>query len=97
MYLRLEICVVCREFLASKYVYIIFFGTNQMINYICTLEILKTGFSVLNINLNLCGLSLTKVNGRAFKFRFEYFIVTKIFKFLILLRQKKTVNLSSME
>ena len=42
MYLKLEIRVACREFLAFKYVVIVFFGTKQMIIYICTLEILKT-------------------------------------------------------
>ena len=30
-YSKLEICVVCRGFLAFKYVYIVFFKTNQMI------------------------------------------------------------------
>ena len=42
MYLRLEIRVVCREFLAFKYVFIVF-ETNRMIIY----------FSVHNIHLNL--------------------------------------------
>ena len=41
-YLKLEIRVACREFLAFKYVVIVFFETKQMIIYICTLEILKT-------------------------------------------------------
>ena len=40
--LKLEIRVACREFLAFKYVVIVFFETKQMIIYICTLEILKT-------------------------------------------------------
>ena len=34
--------VACREFLAFKYIVIVFFETKQMIIYICTLEILKT-------------------------------------------------------
>ena len=38
----LEICVVCREFLAFKYVFIVFFETDQMIIYCCISEILKT-------------------------------------------------------
>ena len=33
---------VCREFLAFKYVFIIFFETNPMIIYICTSKIWKT-------------------------------------------------------
>ena len=42
-YLKLEIRVVCREFLAFKYVFIVFvFKTNQFIIYIRTLEIFKT-------------------------------------------------------
>ena len=42
-YLKLEISVVFREFLAFiLYVFIFFFKTNQMIIYICTSEILKT-------------------------------------------------------
>ena len=41
-YLKLEICVVCSEFLAIRYVFIIFFKTNKMIIYICASEILKT-------------------------------------------------------
>ena len=41
-YLKLEIPVACREFLAFKYVVIVFFETNRMIIYICTLEILET-------------------------------------------------------
>ena len=41
MYLKLEFCVVCREFLAFKFTFIIF-DTNQMIIYICSLKILKT-------------------------------------------------------
>ena len=55
-YLTLEIRVACRELLTFKYV--VFFETKPMINYICTLEILKlafkTGFSVQNIRLYLC-------------------------------------------
>ena len=43
---------------AFKYVFIVFFETNQMIIHICTSEILKlafkTGFSVHNIHLYLC-------------------------------------------
>ena len=35
-YLKLEIRVVCREFLAFKYVVMVFFETKQMIIYICT-------------------------------------------------------------
>ena len=41
-YLKLEIRVVCREFLAFKHVVIVFSETNQMIVYICISEILKT-------------------------------------------------------
>ena len=41
-YLKLEIHVVCREFLAFKYVFIVFFETNQIIIYICSSEILET-------------------------------------------------------
>ena len=41
-YLKLEIRVACREFLAFKYVVIVFFETKQMIIYICRSEILKT-------------------------------------------------------
>ena len=41
-YLKLKIRVACREFLAFKYVVIVFFETKQMIIYICTSEILKT-------------------------------------------------------
>ena len=41
-YLKLEIRVACREFLAFKYVVIVFFEIKQMIIYICTSEILKT-------------------------------------------------------
>ena len=40
--LKLEIRVVCREFFAFKYIFIVFFETNQTIFYICILEILKT-------------------------------------------------------
>ena len=55
MYLKLEIRVVCRYFLAFRYEFIVFFKTNHMIIYICTSEILKklafkTGFSVHNIH-----------------------------------------------
>ena len=42
-YLKLEIRVACREFVAFKYVVIFFFETKQMIINICTLETLKTG------------------------------------------------------
>ena len=42
MYLKLEIRVACWEFLAFKYVVIVFFEIKQMIIYICTSEILKT-------------------------------------------------------
>ena len=42
MYLKLEICVACREFLDFKYIFIDFFKTKQMNTYICTSEILKT-------------------------------------------------------
>ena len=38
-FLKIEIRVVCREFLAFKYVLSGFFETNQMIIYICTSEI----------------------------------------------------------
>ena len=60
MYLKLEICVVCKEFLVFEYLYIIFFR-NKSDDYffICTSDILKlvfkTSFSVLNIHLYLCG------------------------------------------
>ena len=40
-YLKLEIRVVCKEFLAIKYVFSFFFETYQILIYICTLEILK--------------------------------------------------------
>ena len=53
-YLKLEIRVACREFLAFKYVVIVYFETKQMIIYICTLKILKTRVSVRNIRLYLC-------------------------------------------
>ena len=43
-YLKLEIRVACREFLAFRYVVIVFFETKKMIIYICTSEILKTRF-----------------------------------------------------
>ena len=39
---KAEIRVVCREFLAFRYVFILFFEPNQRIIYICTPEILKT-------------------------------------------------------
>ena len=39
---KAKILVACREFLAFKYVVIVFFETKQMIIYICTLEIFKT-------------------------------------------------------
>ena len=41
-YLKLEINFICREFLSFKYVFIIFFETNQVIIDFCTSEILKT-------------------------------------------------------
>ena len=41
-YLKLEIRVAFREFLAIKYVVIVFFKTKPMIIYISTSEILKT-------------------------------------------------------
>ena len=41
-FLKLEISVVCREFLAFKDVFVVFFKTNQMFIFICTIEILKT-------------------------------------------------------
>jgi hypothetical protein len=41
-YLKLEIRVACREFIAFRYVVIVFFETKQMIIYIFTSEILKT-------------------------------------------------------
>ena len=37
-YLKLEICVMCREFLAFKYAFVVLFESNQMIIYICTPE-----------------------------------------------------------
>ena len=42
MYLKLEICVACREFKVFKYEVIVFFEKKQMIINICTSEILKT-------------------------------------------------------
>ena len=58
MYLRLEICGVCGEFLESKEIF--FFVSIQMIIYICKTDILKLRFktvlSVNNIYLNLFGL-----------------------------------------
>ena len=42
MYLKLEIRVGYREFLAFKYIVIIFLETKQMIIYICTSEIFTT-------------------------------------------------------
>ena len=55
-YLKLEICVVFREFLPFKYVFIVFFDKNQMIIYICKSEILKNRvynrFLVNNIHIN---------------------------------------------
>ena len=41
-YLKLEIRVVCKEFLAFRYVVIVIFETKGMIIYIFTSEILKT-------------------------------------------------------
>ena len=41
-YLKLEIRVACREFLAFEYVVIVFFETKQMIINICTFEILNS-------------------------------------------------------
>ena len=38
-YLKLEIRVECRELLAFKYVFMVFFETNQMIIYICLSKI----------------------------------------------------------
>ena len=35
---KAKICVVCREFLAFKYIFIVYFETNQFIIYICTSE-----------------------------------------------------------
>ena len=40
MHLKLEIRVVCREFLAVKYEFIILFEKTQIIIYFCTSEIL---------------------------------------------------------
>ena len=42
MYIKLEIRVARKEFLAFKYVVIVFFEIKQMLIYICTLEIFKT-------------------------------------------------------
>ena len=60
VYLKLEIRVVCREFLAFKYLITDFFETNQMIIDIFVHKksqklAFKTGFSVHNIHLYLCG------------------------------------------
>ena len=41
-YSKLEICYVCREFVAFTYVFIVFLETNQMIIYFC--KILKACF-----------------------------------------------------
>ena len=56
IYLKLEIRVVCREYI-HKYIFIVFFEKHQMIFYICKSETLKllNLFSVNNIHLNLCG------------------------------------------
>ena len=45
MYLKLEIHVVCREFSAFKYIFIVFFLKLTSIN----------GFSIHNIHMYLCG------------------------------------------
>ena len=56
---RIEICVVCGEFLAFEYVSIFFFGTNLMKVYNCISKTLKhdlkSGFSVHNYQLDLYG------------------------------------------
>ena len=41
-YVKLEISVVCREFIAFKYIFIFFQNKLWMIIYICTSEVLKT-------------------------------------------------------
>ena len=50
---------MCREFLALKDIFVVFFETNQMIIYIHTSEILKGSvknrFLVHNIQTYLCG------------------------------------------
>ena len=54
-----KICFMCREFLALKRIYLLFFQINQMIIYIRISEILKlafkTGFSVHKIHLYIYG------------------------------------------
>ena len=58
MYLKLEICFVCREFIVFKYVFIVLFKTNQMIICIWHQKFwelaFKTCFLVHNIHLYLC-------------------------------------------
>ena len=58
-YLKLEYCVVCREFLAFKYVFIVFF---KQITWLFSFVHKKSwkltftaGFSVQNIHFYLCG------------------------------------------
>ena len=62
-----EIRVVCREFLAFKYVFIVFFETNQTIIYIYTWEVLKTGVKTRFFNtqypFDLCGCRKRILNG----------------------------------
>ena len=59
-YLKLEIRVVWREFIAFEYIFIIIFKTNQILIYIFVNQIFfnptfKTGFLVHNNHLNLSG------------------------------------------
>ena len=96
MFLRLEICIVCMEFLASKYVYHLFQNKSDDYLYLYIRNLKNRFFGTHYIHLNLCGLSLTKVNGRAFKFGVECFIVTKNYNFLILFRLKKCQFVISM-
>ena len=53
-YLNLEIRVACREFLAFKYVVIVFFETKQMIIYNCPSDILKTRVFRYTIFICIC-------------------------------------------
>ena len=59
MYLKLEICVVSRKFLAFRFVFI-FFETYKLDDYLVffirnLVTRVQTGFSVYNIYMYLCG------------------------------------------
>ena len=54
---KARMCVVCREILASKYIFIVFFknkSDDYLFLYIRNLAF-KNGFPVNNIHLYLCG------------------------------------------